>query len=430
MAQDENVNQHYLDRVVALAETSDVHASEDIVSSNGVKLLAKGSRIDGRVRERLLEHKLKQPLESVMQVADGVATRRIDRVADTLLERHGLLARLCGDGMSDLLRTSLRKLTLPPQLDSLLTLYASPSAEKLEHSVGIALLACAMSRDLPGAGLERALMLTAGLAHDVGELYIDPRLLESPGRLSPQEWKHIAAHPVSGARVLTDMPGAGPKVAEAVLHHHERLDGFGYPRGLRGDQVPMAGQVLAMAEMLMGLLEHAQHHALHAEIAVKLIPGEFSRQLLNRIAVASAGTRQAGGDPIREAVEASRVTERFQQVRSALLRLQSGQQAVAGKLQSAPGRALHEHVTERANRIAKALASTGLDQDAESGLLSQWQSFDESLRLEASIVLRELEWRLRELAREAQLRCERLPPAEGQALRDWVLGETSTPVPA
>ena len=65
-------------------------------------------------------------------------------------------------------------------------------------------------------------LLTAGLFHDVGELYVDPAYLDAGTRLDPLRWKHIVAHPVSGYRVLRDMEGAGRRVADAVFQHHDQ----------------------------------------------------------------------------------------------------------------------------------------------------------------------------------------------------------------
>ena len=55
------------------------------------------------------------------------------------------------------------------------------------------------------------------------------------------------------------MPGAGPRIAGVVMAHHERLDGFGYPQGTLGASLSMAGQMVAVAEMLMGLMESGPH---------------------------------------------------------------------------------------------------------------------------------------------------------------------------
>jgi hypothetical protein len=424
MSEAVEINHHYLDRVVALSEDSGVEASEDILAGNGMKLLAKGARIDARARDRLLEYKLAKPLESMMRVVEGVGSRKIDRVAEALLDRHPLLSRLCGAATGKLLTTSLRDLILSSQVDSLLSVYAAQGQAKLEHAVGIALLSAAMANQIAN-GPPMDLMLLSGLLHDVGEVYIDPAILAAGAQLTPQQWKHVAAHPIIGSRVLRDMPGAGVKVANAVLHHHERLDGFGYPGGLRTDALPMPGQVLAMAEMLMGLMEAGQNHAERAAVAVKLIPGEFNRALLDKVATAAhAETKTPAGTNDAPALEASvnELGERVTAIYGALQRFRQSREVIITKLPTASAslRGLLEHAVERCQRISLAFSSTGLDSHRPDELSAQLAELDSGVRLEVSIVLRELQWRLRELQREMTLRSEQFAPAETAVVKQFI----------
>lgn len=424
------VNQHYLDRVVALSETTEVEASEDILSGNGMKLLAKGARIDAKVKDRLLEHKLIKPLEAMMRVVDGVGSRKIDTVADTLLQKHPLLLRVCGKVSARQLSNAMRELRLTQQLDSLLSVYSGQAAHKLEHAVGVSLLSAAMMEDLPQGGTEATHnMMIAGLVHDVGELYIDPAFLQPGLRLTPQQWKHIATHPIVGSHVLKDMPGAGPKVAQIVLHHHERLDGFGYPLGLRADSLPIGGQVLAMAEMLMGLMESGANHAERALIAVKLIPGEFNRALLDRIASAArqhtAPPADVAAEPAVETPPANEAAELITRIGTVIATVQKFAQIpplILGELPSASPelKALLIHAVERCNRIALALSSTGLDTHSPDEFQAQLQAMDADIQLEVAIVLREVQWRMGELAREVSLRAERFSAAEAACVRRCV----------
>jgi hypothetical protein len=419
-----SVNPHYLDRVVAFSEASDVEASEDIVAGNGMKLLAKGAKIDARVRDRLLAHKLSKPLETMMRVVEGVAARRIDRVAEGLLHRHALLARICGAASGRLLIASLRDLILTPQLDSLLSLYAAQGSSKLEHAVGVALLGASMAGEIPAGGPSVDVMLLAALAHDIGELYIDPAILSAGQQLTQEQWRHIAAHPIVGSRVLAEMPGAGPKVALAVLHHHERLDGFGYPRGLRGDTLPLAGQVLAMAELLMGLMESGGHEGERAAVAVKLIPGEFSRMLVDKVAAASRQPAEVAGDA-RDAGSAGspqQLAERVAAVYAALQRFRECREAIVDQFGSSSpaARALLQHAIERCERISVAFSSTGLDAQRPEAIVARLAEFDVQVQLEVTIVLREIQWRLRELRREAVSRAAQFPPHDAALVRQFV----------
>jgi len=419
------VNEHYLNRVVAVGEASGVEATEDILSGTGVKLLAKGARIDGKVKDRLLQHKLLKPLESSVRVIDISASRSMDAVAESLLQRHSLIAGVCGVSAARTVRSMLRELRLSTPVESLLSIYAAQGPTKLEHAVGVALLGAAMMHALPqGSDQTVQVLLRAGLMHDVGDLYIDPTILLASGRLSGDEWKHVATHPIVAARLLRDMAGGGPAVAEAVLHHHERLDGFGYPHGVRGDQLPLTGQVLAFAEMLMAIIESDRNTHERASVAVKLIPGEFNRTLLDKVARATQsakGTAQLS-DTI---VDNTRMEELVQQAAALdanLHRVLGLQSDVQVQFRSG-SRALQElmtHVIERCQRIRQAFSSTGLDSHGPDELRQRVVAMGSDVHIEIGIVLREIEWRLREVKRELRVRAERLSPAEAALVSRFV----------
>jgi len=401
MSSNVEVNEHYVDHVVALSESSEIQASEDIVAGNGLKLVAKGGRIDARVRQRLLEHKLTKPLESLMQVVDSVATRRIDRIAAALLERHPLLSGICGEASARLHMSTMNHLIVTPQLDSLLSVYAAQGEGKLEHAVGVALLSAALAEDLHGQNVDPPTLMLAGLMHDIGELYIDPALLRAGQRLTPQQWKHIASHPIIGARVLRDMPGAGTQVAQCVLHHHERLDGFGYPRGLADEDFLLPNQLLAVAEWLAGLLDHGPDWLMRATVASRLIPGEFSPRVLEPIHKALRGTAElsewmasqhaALGD---EVVARMRAPQGFGAVQQWI--------ATRGVTASPALRGVMLKAYQRLHRLQASFVGAGLNLDDPD--LVQADLGDPEARLELAALVAEFGWRVRELERACLLR--------------------------
>ena len=419
------VNEHYLNRVVAVAETAGIEATEDIVTGNGIKLVAKGARIDARAKDRLLQHKLLKPLESTVRVIDGVGSRPIGKVAEDLLGKHSLLAGVCGRSTSLEVLSAMRNLRLTTPMESLLSVYAAQGPNKLEHAVGVSLLAASMVHDLPeGSGKGLQLLMLAGLMHDVGELYIDPVILQASGRLTAEQWKHIAAHPIIAAHVLRDMSGAGLKVAEAVRCHHERLDGFGYPLGLRDTSLPIAGQVLALAEALMGLIESGPSAGERAAIAVKLIPGEFNRRLLDRVCSAakadaeSPAAEEAPGPPACIQKLAARVAR----LGATLERLCGMRDGIVEQISlgSPALKELMSHALERCQRIRFAFSSTGLDVHALDELCDRLAAMGPKVHCEIDIVLLEVEWRLREVKRETRVRAERLPPHEAALVQQLI----------
>jgi putative two-component system response regulator len=86
-----------------------------------------------------------------------------------------------------------------------------------------------------------------GLLHDLGKIAVPDRILLKPGPLSREEFELVKLHPETGAEIVRPLgPFGGPE--PVVLHHHERLDGHGYPAGLRGEAIPLAARVVAVCD--------------------------------------------------------------------------------------------------------------------------------------------------------------------------------------
>src|SRR5262249_6099236 len=91
---------------------------------------------------------------------------------------------------------------------------------------------------------EQEVIHTAGLLHDVGKFTWSDRVLH-PEALTDDDWAVIRRHPQDGAALVGKLDGYGP-VADAILYHHERIDGRGYPAGLIGTEIPLASRIVAI----------------------------------------------------------------------------------------------------------------------------------------------------------------------------------------
>jgi hypothetical protein len=116
------------------------------------------------------------------------------------------------------------------------------------HAAAVAHYAHELSRVAGLSERERAVVHTAGLLHDIGKEALPDHLLLGHAELHPDERRLVERHPADGARLLLRVEGLG-EVATAVLAHHERVDGRGYPDGLAGDDIPMTARILAVAEV-------------------------------------------------------------------------------------------------------------------------------------------------------------------------------------
>jgi len=115
------------------------------------------------------------------------------------------------------------------------------------HSAAVARYSAAIATELGWAREERELAHTAGLLHDVGKFAFPDSILLADSQLTAEQREAVKAHPEDGARVLRRLDGYAP-VADAVLSHHERWDGAGYPRGLAGAAIPPAARAIAVAD--------------------------------------------------------------------------------------------------------------------------------------------------------------------------------------
>jgi putative two-component system response regulator len=100
--------------------------------------------------------------------------------------------------------------------------------------------------------VERILYATP--MHDVGKIGIPDKILLKPGKLDPDEWEVMKQHTTIGARILEGSRAGFIKLAEVIaLTHHERWDGSGYPRGLKGARIPLVGRITAIADVFDAL---------------------------------------------------------------------------------------------------------------------------------------------------------------------------------
>ena len=128
------------------------------------------------------------------------------------------------------------------------------------HERRVAELATAIGKELGMAGEELGALRLAGTIHDVGKIAVPAEILAKPGSLSAMEFELIKAHPTTGFEILADVDFGIP-VAEMVLQHHERLDGSGYPRGLKGEEILPGARILAVADVVEAMSSHRPYRA-------------------------------------------------------------------------------------------------------------------------------------------------------------------------
>ncbi len=117
------------------------------------------------------------------------------------------------------------------------------------HSVAVCALMVSLARQL---GLDENSTRKAGMAgllHDVGKMAIPDEILDKPGKLTDEEFTIIKSHPVEGHRMLLEASGVDDVTLDVCLHHHEKIDGRGYPDGLTGEQISIFAKMGAVCDV-------------------------------------------------------------------------------------------------------------------------------------------------------------------------------------
>ena len=116
------------------------------------------------------------------------------------------------------------------------------------HSVNVAVFTTLFARHLGFSADSARRLGVAGLFHDLGKSFIPDEILHSPKRLSEEQFAIMKQHPELGYRQIRNLEGIYPEVIQGILEHHERFDGKGYPKGLRGEQISLVGRIMGIVD--------------------------------------------------------------------------------------------------------------------------------------------------------------------------------------
>jgi len=142
------------------------------------------------------------------------------------------------------------------------------------HQVRVADLAATIAKQMGLPDEQVHAIHLAGTVHDLGKIQIPAEILSKPGKITDIEFSLIKIHPQAGYDILKDISFPWP-IAQMVLQHHERLDGSGYPQGLRGDAILLGARILSVADVVEAMSSHRPYRpGLGIEVAL----AEITRQ--------------------------------------------------------------------------------------------------------------------------------------------------------
>ena len=147
------------------------------------------------------------------------------------------------------------------------------------HTLSVVVLALALGAELgvPKNGLMD--LALAALLHDIGDTKIDPAILSKPGPLIEAEYETVKTHTTLGYEIVSDITEVSDFVKTAILHHHERFDGTGYPEKLSGKDIPLFARIIAVADVYSALTSKRPYREAYSVAeAIEYIMGNADRQ--------------------------------------------------------------------------------------------------------------------------------------------------------
>lgn len=284
----QNLNEeHYTRSVIELADIVPVITSQEVFSSTGIKLVNKGIRLNSTFFERLGKHNIMPPLEQCLIVENGVSNFDVVSLAQQLLETDPPLARMTNQIPSTaVLFEVLQAVELSDPMVFLLTLARERRARLFTHSVSVALICMYLGIRLGLPKQKLIELATAGLLHDLGELRIDAKALEEGAHPTRAEREQIYTHPATTQRMLLNSSIYSMEIVNAVMRHHEYIDGSGFPFGLMGIEMGQDAKILSIAEVAATRLEQEALDGIpRLEVVLKFNMQKFDPALLGFLSV-------------------------------------------------------------------------------------------------------------------------------------------------
>lgn len=292
---------HFLRAVTEMADSQEVVAGNAIYSESGIKLLDQGVRIDSRLYERLIQHRLAAALDDQLTAKHTVDIRALEAQVHLLsgsTPLGQLLQRFMGD-KHYMLVDVLRHMKWPARASFKMTVMRHQLPDLFEHSVLMMMCAVCLAVQEKMSQDDCAELAAAALLHDVGMLFMPPSWRNVKHKLSAEERKQLAAHSITAMLVVRSTNVYSARAEDAVLQHHERADGSGYPGNLKGNDISYWGHILMLAEVVSAFFSKFDDiPAQRLSLMLRMNHNRFDQALTQHVYALLAHHSQEGGQQI------------------------------------------------------------------------------------------------------------------------------------
>lgn len=249
-----DTHKSYFKHIAQFIETNKVTAATDICNAHGAVLIPKHSQINLTLANKISHSDLYEPFENCIELSWYFDGKALFEIYDQAFNRYTYLGSFHKRfQVNGLLKESCRYYDQFPSLVQKMTIMKSILPVLFKQAICSAYLALAIAQQMKMDKQQCCQAFLAGLIHDIGILHLDADLVTTKGEYTPEQWQAMQRHTLIGHDLLLAIDGMPKVIAKAVLEHHERLDGSGYPFSKKMDELSIMGQILGMADTCIGL---------------------------------------------------------------------------------------------------------------------------------------------------------------------------------
>lgn len=407
--------QHFTKAVTKFGSLRPVVTTQAIFNAKGIKIIDQGVAINAGLYERLMEHRLSEPLEDSVSSLPTVNGHALRKGIEDLATQTPFFTRMLEDRETrGVLLDIVERIHLPDPIAFQLTMAHEIRPGLYQHLLSTTLTAAWLAIASGMSRLQLRVAATTGLLHDLGMLHLAPQLLEYKSGIDRVLHRQLVSHPLVSSALIERHKEYPREVVQAVMEHHEFLDGSGYPRNLRGEMISPVGRLMALTELVTGAFAPGREvPELRLSILLRMnthrYDGTLSEKILSllRPQEESVASITLLDDPINCLLEMEKVLTAWPEERLAESKLPADQKAVLLP------------IAAQAAQLHRTLAGVGATR-AQLEQLGK-DSLDSYLQAELTLLASEAAWQLRAIARRVRRHWStEADDASEQKLHEWL----------
>lgn len=389
---DSNPSSDLLENIISASENASFHLVEDVYDNFNNKLLGKGYRITPKIREKLLNRILKKPIETSIASDNSITTNDLTNTALEVAIQNPILRNLKFDYETE--ANELRYLNLNPLATLLLTVIRDTKPKNLRHILFVTLISRSIGQEMQLDAYDMTNLTLASLLHDIGQLYA---AIPEGDKLTDEHWRKVMVHPIIGSSVVREHMDYPSEVSSAILEHHERCNGEGYPRRIDANRCSKIGQILILSEAIAGILKPGKEIQ-NALVAFKLSNSNYPIYPLNAF-------NRIVSKYIFQRIESNPNFTR-DILNTTLDTLREIQLSISEFVKNTKDNKFVEIANNLKSRLIKlqqSLYASGITHYLDEEIWNE-SANNQNIRLELEVTINEVAWQIQDMARDASLR--------------------------